>query len=193
MEGNGYGRPPIPPSASNESTTCGYFRTEDDAWKAFDAAVDKAGAFKTYVKVYGEYLQPRVATEIKIAEIDRILVPNQKAIDAGWNGGIIGVEGKKSGVKLGPPVSQALDYSRCAFRLANNFWVHPLWVFVFPMEKQNGPLQSLMYQNRIGTVEFSYCRSLVFSTATCTGVIHITPNGDLFAKQVEGGNKRGSR
>lgn len=196
-------RLPVPPSAANGfvatvvpngSTTTGKFRDEADAWRAFDERVELSGAFAIHREVEGDYVQPRPFTELKRARIDRILVPKQKAFDAGWRYGILGVEGKRSGEKLGPPLSQSLDYARCVFKLLpSGFLVYPLWVFLYPMERQSGPVESVMAQNRIGTAEFSFSRSLLFNAGTCSGVIHIAPDGSVFTRPIECGNKRGSR
>jgi hypothetical protein len=83
-----------------------------------------------YAEVEGEYVQPRIETEQKDARIDRILIPQPKAVAAGWTGGIIGIEGKRSGAKAGKLVCQAIDYTRCVFKLNGplpNILVMPMW------------------------------------------------------------------
>lgn len=178
--------------------TSGDFVDEDAAWTAFDDLVERSRLFHVYKEVEGEYIQPRPETESKGARIDRILVPLPRIIERGWKkGGAIGVEGKRSGKKIGTLVAQAIDYSRCGFRLElpNHNGLIALvmlrWVFVYPVDAIGGDLASLMAQNRIGTCSIRN-GDLVFS-CNGTNAIKIISNGSFEAKDLDMGNKRGSR
>lgn len=177
--------------------TAGVFADEPAAWTEFDEIIAKSGTFTVYREVHSEYIQPRLETEDKEARIDRILVPTKRLIEAGWrSGGAIGVEGKKSKAKAGPLVVQAIDYSRCAFRieghgglLAN---VLLRWIFVYPVSTSSGDIASIMAQNRIGSCAKNYYGGLNFCCAGTT-VIKINIDGTIEAKDTPIGNKRGSR
>lgn len=175
--------------------TSGDFLTETAAWEPFDRMVTLTGAFNIYREIDGEYLQPRCGTEDKRARIDRLLVPNRKAVDAGWTNGIIGVEGKKSGFKIGKLVSQAIDYTRCVFRLKEpipEVLIMPVWVFIYPSDRIYGDLESVMAQNRVGTINIGQY-GLAFQ---CSAIhaLEIGLNGGMAGKSVMNiGNKRGSR
>jgi len=177
---------------SATTKTTGEWKTEAEAWEDFDRVIDQSAAFKVYREVEGFYVQPRSCTEDKSASIDRILCPLRKAIDAGWPDGAFGVEGKKSGTKIGKIVAQAMDYSRCAFHLDSGFVILLPWVFIFPADGQLGDLASVMAHNRIGTACLSLNGRLCFSCAGINGIV-IGPDGDIDAKKLPLGQKRGSR
>jgi hypothetical protein len=173
--------------------TGGEFETEADSWAHFDRMVDNSGALRMHKEVCGEYLQPRYDTEDKGARIDRILIPLQKAIEAGWADGAIGIEGKRSGMKIGKLISQAMDYTRCCWELKHppGMLVMVRWVFVFPVDNPKGDLESLMAQNRIGYIT-PFNRRLAFSCGASHGIV-IHDDGQVEAKQLPMGRKRGSR
>jgi len=175
--------------------TGGEFETEPEAWAAFDTMVGKSGAFRIHREVRGEYIQPRVDTELKTARIDRILIPLSKAVEAGWVHGAIGVEGKRSSVKIGRLVSQALDYSRCLFHLKHNppgLLVGLSWVFLYPVDRITCDLESVMVNNRIGYAGISH-RALQFNVSS-THVLTISNDGTVIARaELLMGKKRGSR
>lgn len=173
--------------------TTGYFHEESEALAEFDSIVNASGSFRLIPEVEGEYVCPRYGTEAKGARIDRILMPLKKAVDAGWNGGAIGIEAKRSGAKIGRLVSQAIDYSRCVFELRSppGLLVMLKWIFIFPAEMQTCDLASVMAQNRIGTCWLINDR-LTFSCGGMNG-ISIWSDGRIEAKQLPMGGKRGSR
>jgi hypothetical protein len=151
--------PPDPaPSRLGESvaplTSCtktdGEWKTEPEAERDFDAAVDRCGLFRSYPEVWGHYVIHRPGRADKRPRIDRILVPNPGAYEIGWNLGMIGVELKASGVKVGPVFCQVLDYSSVTWVLPNNLLIQTSWIFIFPLSRTVGDLASAMVNNRIG-------------------------------------------
>lgn len=182
--------------------TAGGANIEADAWLTFDHIVEGCGAFSMYREVSGDYVQPRPLTELKRARIDRILVPRQKLLAAGWDGGAIGVEGKRSGNKIGPLITQAIDYSRCAFELKTPTGdlislVMLKWIFIYPvilsdMSDTQAELGSLMAQHRIGYANVTEYGKLTFSCGGQWGIL-IEDDGTVRAKSFPMGNKRGSR
>lgn len=183
--------------------TSGEWATEPEAWAAFDAVVAKSGAFRSYSEVEGEYIQPRPLTRPlagdKGARIDRILIPLQRAVDAGWKAGAIGVEGKRSGTKIGPLISQGLDYTRVVWRLDEErhkpgppgMLLMTEWVFIFPLENPKGDVESIMANNRVGNAWLSQ-GELRFSCGVPFGII-IQADGSVIARRLPMGHKRGSR
>lgn len=132
--------------------TLGLWRTEAESAAAFDAAIAPSGLFRTYSEVPGELLQPRAGQVERTVRIDRVLVPSPEALLRGWSLGAIGVELKRSGEKVGPPLAQAMDYLRSAWRV-RGVLIHLDAVFLWPMAKQHGAIASLMAHNRIGAAE----------------------------------------
>ena len=137
----------------NDSYTAGTYATEEDAAAALDGILITCGLWSVYAEVRGTLCQPRPAQEPKGLRIDRLLIPNQRLRDLGWSHGVVGIEVKKSGTKIGPPLAQALDYGRAVFAIPQlggiRVWLD--WVFIWPMPKQNGTVASVLCQNRIGS------------------------------------------
>lgn len=180
-------------SVVQNTLTDGSFETEQAAWERFDQIVQAAKSFTIYREVAGEYVHPRLETEVKGARIDRILVPRQPALDQGWSHGAIGVEGKKSGHKLGKLVCQALDYHRCAWHLpTSHINVFLKWVFIYPVDENLiGDIESVMAQNRIGYSNIRQNKVRFCTGATCT--LAIESSGAVEIKTMPQGGKRGSR
>lgn len=130
--------------------TGGDYATEASACAAFDALAECDGWFRVHREVSGEYLYRRPAAGQSQPRIDRILVPTAKALELGWSLGFVGIEIKKSGVKLGPVVAQCMDYANACWRMTNGCRYMTEWVFIFPAASPRGSLASLMAQLRIG-------------------------------------------
>lgn len=174
--------------------TASDFDTESEAMDAFDRIVEKSGAFELHKEVAGEYAQPRVDTEKKDARLDRLMIPLQPAISAGWRMGAVAVEGKCSEKKLGKLVSQALDYSRCVWSLEQSvpgLLLFTRWTFIYPAKFPTCDLASIMAQNRIGCCELRG-RTLCFVCGGMNGLI-ISEDGEVAVKHLPMGSKRGSR
>lgn len=165
---NGYGlagliADPWDQDARNRDLTLGAFATESDSEAHLDALVESTGLFRVRRQVWGRYLFTRQHQADKSARIDRILIPNDDAIALGWNMGPVGVECKRSDVKIGPPISQALDYSRAIWEPTPGLWLSLSWVFVWPMAAQYGPVGSILSQQRLGSL-FRRRDDLVFTS-----------------------------
>lgn len=128
--------------------------TEADTANTFDKVITAIDLFTSYAEVRGTLTQPRPGQVDKGVRIDRVLVPNQRLLSLGWTHGVIGVELKPKGAKIGPAIAQAIDYSRSAWTLPQGgILVHLSWVFVYPYPKEHGALASILAQNRIGTAD----------------------------------------
>lgn len=184
----------ITPDSIQQVLTGYEYADEAAAMADFDAKVDACGAFHMYREVWGEPMHHKPGTEFKNLRVDRILTPNRKLMDAGWNDGVIVIEGKKSGKPIGRTISQSLDYARCAFTLPKGgVRVIPNWVFIWPLEGEpKGDVGSIMAQSRIGWVSSSSQRPLIFGCGAMHGIT-VMADGSVFVKHLPMGRKTGNR
>lgn len=147
-------------AATNDSTirvfTTGQWHDETASKDALDEIVERCGLFKIYREVRGCHIQPRYDQANGRdgrggLRIDRILTPRPKLLEQGWTHGPIGIECKASGVKAGPVVAQALDYTRSVWEIQPGYRILLSWIFIWPLEKQGNFPGSVMAQNRIGS------------------------------------------
>lgn len=171
--------------------TAGQWATEAESAAAFDTAVDPE-LWRLHREVPGVLAQPRPQQPARTLRIDRVLVPTDRLINAGWQQGIIGCEIKRSGEKIGPPIAQAMDYSRAVWTLPGGFRVWLDWVFIWPMARQVGPIASVLAQNRIGSAESSEWDRLKLNSGG-VNVIRVGWNGDICIGSATNGAKVGSR
>lgn len=101
-------------------------------------------------QVTGQVIQPRLGCDKTAVRADVVLFPQKELIDAGWNVGPVCVELKRSGVKIGPVVDQAMCYMRCIFNGRYGLKLMPQFCVVFPLARVGESMQSLMSHNRIG-------------------------------------------
>lgn len=184
--------------AVRQQYTTGDFATEDESKADFDRRVEESGCFRSYPEVWGYYTQPRIDALITQADkrprIDRILVPTKKLYDAGWVHGIIGVECKESGKKIGPVIAQAMDYCRAMFILQpHNLRIGISWVFVWPCDTIYCSTASLMAQHCIGEAHPDTYNILKF--ASCgVSLMYVERDGRLTVNQkFNRGGRVGSR
>lgn len=169
------------------------YKTESESAAALDALLITADLFNVYPEVRGTLIQPRPGQVDKGVRIDRILIPNQRLLDLGWRHGIVGVEIKRSDIAVGRPLAQAMDYTRSTFTLPGScFQVIPTWVFVWPEDKQHGPLASLMAQNRVGVISSTSWAMLHFTAGEMT-LLHVARSGEVRVGNQSSGTKVGSR
>lgn len=137
-----------------ESLTLGDFRTEMDSESAFDKIVgSQKQLWHVEKECKGTYLSVSPGQERGSCRIDRVLLPTRKLIEAGWTFGPIGVEIKRSNEKIGRPSSQCIDYRDAAFELQlNGARVLLDQIFLWPLGKIGGPVESLISQRRVGGV-----------------------------------------
>jgi hypothetical protein len=138
------------------------FATEKESAEAFDSLATETGLFHVYEEVRGWYFSRRMFCKDQEPRIDRILAPTQKLHDLGWRRGDIGVEIKKSGTKLKDVLNQAIDYRGAMFDLPNGRIIGLRQIFIWPFKRQTGPIESIMAQNRVGTVHSTAWDHLVF-------------------------------
>jgi hypothetical protein len=183
------------PYSNSPDYTHGDYETEKEAEDDLDAALARFGMFTVHKEVVGCHLQPRLGQEVFKPRIDRLLIPNASAVAAGWTHGAVGVEVKRTFEKVGRPMAQMIDYSRCAFRIKpSGISVIPSYVFLFNYSTQGGPLASVFAQQRLGGLSWDGKR-LFFQTGQDYLALFDTANGGEIRINLElaQGTKAGSR
>jgi hypothetical protein len=179
----------------------GQWSDEASAAAEFDRRITKSGLFRSYAEVRGFYLSYRPNREGKDARIDRVLVPTADLVRRGWRR-CIGIEIKRSDEKVGKPLAQAIDYTHCAWNLADNeneakrddlpsMWMMVENVFLWPFPKQSRALESVMLQNGVGVVYEQPRAPLIFQLDR--QVIRINDDGTVNVQVPQSGTKMGSR
>ncbi len=132
---------------ANETT--GNYETEDEAKRDFLLHVND-DHWLVEQEVTGQVIHPKQDCHATKVRADYILHPKSELIAMGWQVGPVCVEIKRSGVKLGPVISQALDYMRCQFSGLGGASIRPKFCVVFPLDRVQESLQSVMSHERVG-------------------------------------------
>lgn len=172
--------------------TTGSWTTEAASASAFDRLIESMGLFRTYREAVGTLVQPRPGQVDRALRIDRILVPTPRLVDKGWRHGAIGVEIKRSGTNIGPPLAQAMDYIRGTWNVGG-IWIQLNGVFLWPMHTQGGPLGSVMAQQRIGSVSHERSDLIKFAFGHEVVVALNSYSGVRVPTRPRAGSKVGSR
>ena len=180
-------------TSSDEWLTTGNYPDEPAAVAALLAALGDRW-FKPYREVVGSYLYTRPLTEECQPRADLLLRPLAAAVDAGWSHGVIGVECKRSGVKLGPLVAQVLDYQGAVFYPDGGTGVVPTYWALWPAGRITGPMDSILVQRRILTADVASARGGVWVLFRNSGCVPLRVSTDtLRVGSLANGGKRGSR
>lgn len=133
--------------------TCGDWATEAESEAELDRRLNATNLWTIYRQVEGRPYAQAPTDDVKGYRIDRVVFPTLAARLTGWDLGPIGIECKRSGIKIGKPISQALDYRRAFWHLDSSpeSWFTLGFVFVWPIHPQGGPIASVMAQNRVGS------------------------------------------
>ena len=177
------------------SCTVGDWQDESSSAAALDRVLDDAGLWKVYHEVSGVLIQPRPCqSDQRGLRIDRILVPAEKLLENGWTHGVVGIEIKRSGVKIGPPIAQLMDYSRGVWELPGTGGIRVScdWVFLWPAEPQHGPLASVLAQNRIGCARSAPWIRLQLKSGE-QNLLRVDADGTVRIGEGAAGQKVGSR
>ena len=170
---------------------CGDFNDEDSGLTTFDRLIGFTKLFEIHPQVRGHYIVHRPGCAMKKPRIDRVLVPKPAAVSRGFDR-VVGIEGKCSGDKVGPAITQCIDYSYAVF----NVGIYRLSlgvIFLWPMEVQYGSIASIMAQNRIGTATLSDCGHDIKLQYASKNVLQITSRGVEIRPFTNAGNRQGSR
>ena len=177
----------------NESTI-GNFKDEAEACKLFDEVIESTDVFRMYKEVWGKIIFHHHWKEDKRdIRIDRILIPTKKTEDAGWTLGIVGVEIKKSNVKIGPPLAQSEDYLDAVWFITKaQLAIHLSHVFLFPCGELHNNMASVCAQSHLG--QFNLTRYKIhIKTGESTLFYYNISNGEISCKDNVNGKKIGSR
>lgn len=179
---------------SRNTYTTGDWLTETDSAAALDQILLSLDAFHVHQEVTGYPLQPRLDTHLQRLRIDRVLIPKTHLIAQGWDYGPIGIEIKKSRTKIGPVISQMLDYSRALWQVASNpgVWFALQCVFLWPLEQTSGPIASILNQQRLGSAETDRYDLLRLTSGEQT-LARFNHDGTIRIGQALNGRKAGSR
>jgi len=179
-----------------EIRTSGEYKNETEACSAFDEIMEmgkRIGAVDKYFReVKGRYegVLAINATPGVYPKVDRIVFPGKELIKAGWPHGPFSVEIKCSGMKVGPVVNQAIDYSLSLFQVYEGYWIRPEWTFIFPLQSYGGDLESIMANHRIGSAYINKY-GIRFRAGSCSPMAF--GSNSIEGKRIPCGNKMGSR
>lgn len=177
---------------SNE-VTLGDWATEAASAAEFDRRVEASGLFgKVYREVKGFYLQPKFQSDTLRPRIDRILMPSNELVRAGWPHGPIGVEIEASGVKLAGPIQQLVDYTRAVWTIKEGFNLMLEWLFLWPWDCGKGNMESMAVQQRIGGAFGNQWTPIIFRSSTRTAIAK-KQDGMILASRLHSGKKTGHR
>lgn len=174
--------------------TLGDFKNEKDAEVAFDEAfaLHMDECFFMHKQVSGKYLVDIHPWEDGPPRVDRVLMPTQHLIDQGFSPQPIGVEIKKSQLKIGHVVSQCIDYRHASFSLDTEdfFKLDAIYMFEAPMLYND--IASVATQFRVGSCRRHYGVQFIFAAQVCLQIFKNQVkknylNADAF------GRKRGHR
>lgn len=180
----------------DEYTSFGDWETETESVEYVKDLLKRSELFNIYREVEGQIMHPRPFCEEKGVRIDFILTPKDKLRNAGWNGGPIGLECKKSGIKLNSPLAQVMDYSRTVWLLKNGYMFMCQYYFIWPYHKVQQLFASIMAQNRIGTCSYeanNYRKTLGFFCGEAKVIKYDFESSNLSVGKCDFGFKTGSR
>lgn len=132
------------------------FEYEDKGPKSSTAAFEwqlrQAWLFNIHRQVNSATIRLRQwEREKQSYRIDFVLEPTPDLLAEGWPFGNIGVECKKSGLKLGQPLAQMLNYHDATWRVGGDE-IALSYIFLWPLVPQGGFVSSLLYQFHMGSV-----------------------------------------
>ena len=152
--------------------------------------------FEVRSQVGGVPWASHVFQRAQTVRADILLLPRKNADEVGWNHGALIIEIKKSGTKLGPPLSQLLDYMNCHF-LVNGIAIMPSYGFLFPALSPHGPLASLMTHQHIGTATLRKCGGETYQELALkcgeTTILAFNADKTIQVRKPEVGHRFGSR
>jgi hypothetical protein len=177
------------------NTTCGSWDDEADAEDYFADFVGTTGRFTVYRQVCGRATsEPHFRNHDKSStslRADFLLVPKRTLIDQGWDGGIILIEAKRSGLPIGKGLSQLLDYMSAVWTIHGGISIVPTFGFLFPALRQRMALASVMAHRHIGTAVIQHDTLELLCGEK--RVISIGRAGDVNLGSTDFGRKTGSR
>jgi len=176
----------------NRNITTGSWATEESAHRALVDFLQKTGLFYIYREVRGKPLNTCHFKQYHGFRADILALPSEKLMSTGWNSGALIFEVKRPGEKIGPAISQLLDYLHSAWFIVGGVAIVPTYAFVFSAINQAEAIGSVMAQNHIGTSQIIngllqlYCGNQLVMRVWQNGMIDRIGSHSF-------GNKTGSR
>ncbi len=172
------------------NSTCGNFKEEKDAEDCLFTFLQSTKLFSLYRQLDGVPIFRHHLQQIQDVRCDILALPISDTI---FTGAIV-IEAKKTGEKIGPGISQLLDYLHSVFTVRNGIGVIPTLGLLFPCHKQNSATASWMQHQHIGTIETNdYKRHLLVYSGE-ERLLEFGEDGSLlFSKKSKSGRKMGSR
>jgi hypothetical protein len=180
-----------------EKYSYGSWSTEQESVAFIKDLLVKSQLFTIYNEVKGRLLFMKPYQEQIGMRIDMVLSPKPKLCNAGWDRGAIGLECKKSGLKLNHPFAQAEDYSNTVWKLPVGFLFMCEYSFLWPFHKMSGFRASQMAQKKIGTLEYEDAEwggpTLKFYCGEAKVIKYRFRNDSIEIGNLNFGNQTGSR
>jgi len=155
---------------ASSQCTSGNFKLEIDAERFFDSVINETYFFNEKQVVGRRLFDDKPINREENGQNlipDRILHPTQEAFKSGWKWGPIGVELKKSNIKLGPVFGQVLEQRQSVYLSKHLYYtrIMPLLFAIFPVEEIKHNLHSIsMTQLILSCTYKQYNRVLKFSS-----------------------------
>lgn len=170
-------------SCSLGQTTCNNFQTEKEAEQFFDSCVN-SDFFVAEKQVKGRRIyddKPQKADQQNGQNLkpDRILYPTKLAFDSGWKWGPIGVEIKKSDIKVGPVFTQVLEQRQALYysKHLHGARIMPMIFAIFPTEQIKYDIHSISERQLIVSCRYNdKYRQLQFCTHS-RNILSISEDG----------------
>jgi hypothetical protein len=175
---------------SDDNVTCDTFTTEEAAEEWIHEFLISTKRFSVYPQTMGVPIFRHHNQDWKDVRCDLLAIPlGASGVDVG----VLVVEVKRSGIKIGPGISQIMDYLHSVFQVRNSIGVIPTIGFLFPCNKQHGAVASWMQHQHIGTANRNWKNGLVFFVGE-QRVLEFDSSGNLeFYSPLKSGKKMGAR
>lgn len=177
-----------------ETLTEGDFVNEDDAKKALRSMLHGCNDFVIAEEMECWYYGTSPFVNHSTGKLDFVLIPKKPATDFGWRNGVIAIEVKKSGHKVGPLICQMMDYAKSVIEFPNSgIKACVSAVFCFPSFVAKNEIESVCVNNRIGNCKVR--REVLVGNIGGTNIFEIggTPPRLVKSNRIVAGHKTGSR
>lgn len=175
----------------NNNVTQGEFATEKEAADWLFHFLESTQNFHIYRELCGSLLHKKHRQkEVSRLRCDFLLIP---FASSKIKFGAVVIEAKRSGEKIGPSLSQLMDYLNCSFEVENGINVIPSYGFSFPCQPQHCAVASIMSHQGIGSCSITWNGEVVFSIGE-ERILQFDRFGEItFLKESKSGKGVGSR
>lgn len=181
----------IAPVQPDLNHTCGDWHTECAAEQALVDFLEMTVWFEVYRQLPGELLWKRHFQQHQSVRADLLLVPTARLIEAGWYGGVLLIEVKRSGKRIGPGLNQLNDYLNAVWPICGGIGVVANYAFLFPAPAQVERTVSWMANQHIGTAQLQHDSLDLYCGHS--RVLRISESGEIGLGRLNFGRKAGGR